>query len=135
MSTLSGSCLCGAIEYSCDQDAAVAGHCQCKDCQKISGTGHISSIGVPKGSLHIKGELRFHQKQADSGNTVTRGFCPQCGCHIYAANSGFSELEFIRAGSLDDTESFTPQLVVYHQSAPSWDNTDAQLPHFDSMPH
>ncbi len=135
MSTISGECLCGKISYSCSQEPVLAGHCQCSDCQKISGAGHISSIAVPRGSLVIDGELAFHEKQAASGNTVKRGFCPGCGSHIYAENSAVAELEFIRAGSLHDLEQFKPTMVVYASSGASWDHMDPALPKFDTMPN
>lgn len=134
MSALSGECLCGNISYSCSEEPVMAGHCQCTDCQRISGTGHISSIAVPRGSLLIEGSLSFHEKQAESGNTVRRGFCPQCGSHIYAENDGFPQFEFIRAGSLHDPEMFKPSMVVYTSSGASWDYLDPELPKFNKMP-
>lgn len=134
MGKLSGECLCGAVEYECAEEAIMAGHCQCTDCQKISGAGHISSIMVPRGSLTIRGSLKFHEKQADSGNIVRRGFCPECGCHIYAENSGMPHFEFIRAGSLRDLEEFRPSVVVFARSGPSWDHMDPALPRFETMP-
>lgn len=134
MPNLSGECLCGAISYVCSEEAVMAGHCQCTDCQKISGSGHISSIAIPRGSLVIKGQLSFHKNKADSGNMVTRGFCPHCGSHIYAENSGFPQFEFIRAGSLHDLELFKPTMVVYSGSGASWDHISAELPRFEKMP-
>lgn len=134
MEKLSGQCLCGSITYECSEEAVMGGHCQCRDCQKISGAGHISSLAVPRGSLTIKGALRFHETTADSGNVVRRGFCPQCGCHIYAENSGLPQFEFLRAGSLHNLELFKPGMVVYAGSGPSWDHTDPALPKFDTMP-
>jgi len=134
MEALSGECLCGAITYECTESALMAGHCQCTDCQKISGAGHASNIAVPKGSLNISGQLSFHEKVADSGNTVKRGFCPDCGCHIYAENSGMQQFEFIRAGSLHNLELFSPGMVVYARSGASWDHTDPSLPHFETTP-
>ena len=134
MSKISGSCLCGSVTYECSESSVMAGHCQCKDCQKISGAGHISNIAVPKGSLKIKGKLHFHEKMAESGNVVKRGFCPNCGCHIYAENSGIPQLEFLRAGSLHDLEAFVPTMVVYASSGASWDYMDPKLPKFETMP-
>jgi len=134
MSNLSGECLCGAISYSCSEAPVLAGHCQCTDCQKISGAGHIANIAVPRGSLTIKGEMAFHEKAAESGNVVKRGFCPECGCHIYAENSGVPQFEFIRAGSLHDLEQFKPSMVVYSSSGASWDHMDPGLPKFETMP-
>ncbi|MGD8110851.1 GFA family protein [Vibrio sp. TRT 21S02] len=134
MKGISGRCLCGEVRYTCSKPVVMAGYCQCKDCQKLSGTGHTANIAVPKGSLSFVGELAYHQKQADSGNTITRGFCPKCGSHIYASNNGMSEFEFIRAGSLDDLELFKPSMVVYASSGASWDHLSQELPKFDKMP-
>ena len=134
MEKLSGSCLCGAVRYTCSQSSVMAGHCHCNDCQKISGAGHTSNIAVPKGSTSIMGELRYFEHQADSGNTVTRGFCPQCACDIYIENSGMTDLEFLRAGSLDNLEQFKPQLAVYACRSASWDPVDKSLTVFEKMP-
>ena len=134
MEKLSGECLCGSVSYECMEGAVMAGHCQCNDCQKISGAGHISNIAVPKGSLKIVGQLSFHEKTADSGNVVRRGFCPSCGCHIYAENSGMPQFEFIRVGSLHNLELFKPEMVVYGSSGASWDHMDPALPKFETMP-
>lgn len=134
MSKISGECLCGDVSYECSQEPVMAGHCQCTDCQKISGAGHIANIAIPRGSLSISGQLAFHEKQAESGNIVKRGFCPNCGSHIYAENSGVPQLEFIRAGSLHDLEQFKPAMVVYSSSAASWDHMDPELPAFEKMP-
>jgi len=134
MSKLSGECLCGEISYICTEDAVMAGLCQCTDCQKISGSGHIASIAVPRGSLIISGNLAFHEKAAESGNLVKRGFCPKCGSHIYAENTGVPQFEFIRAGSLNDLEAFKPSMVVYASSGASWDHIDPALPRFPTMP-
>ena len=37
-----GGCACGAIRYEARGDAIAEIHCQCRDCQKRSGTGHSS---------------------------------------------------------------------------------------------
>ena len=134
MEKLSGSCLCGAVTYSCSQSPVMTGHCHCNDCQQISGAGHASNIAVPKGSTSINGELSHFEHQADSGNTVRRGFCPQCACDIYIENSGMPDLEFLRAGSLDNLEQFKPQFAVYASRSASWDPVDTSLTVFDKMP-
>ncbi len=134
MTTLSGECLCGAINYHCTEAPVIAGHCQCTDCQKMSGTGHSSNMAVPRGGLTIQGRMAFHEQKAESGNIVKRGFCPQCGSHIYAENSGMPHFEFIRAGSLHDIEKFKPTMVVYTSSGAQWDHIDPTLTAFETMP-
>ena len=129
-----GGCLCGAVRYECTGKPVAAGHCHCIDCRKSSGTGHCSHLMVPAQAFRISGEVTFYDAPADSGNQISRGFCPTCGSAIYSKNSGMPDLVIPRASSLDDPEVFEPQMVVYASQAPSWDRISASLPAFDEMP-
>ena len=130
----SGGCLCGAVRYDSASDPVVCGHCHCVDCRKTSGTGHGSHIGVPDAAFTVTGDVRFYDAPADSGNSISRGFCPTCGSAIYSTNSGMAGMQFSRASSLDDPEICQPQLVVYAGRAASWDPVDPALPSFEGMP-
>lgn len=130
----SGGCLCGAVRYESTSEPTVTGHCYCVDCRKTSGSGHCSHVGLPDAALRVTGEVKFYDAPADSGNTVSRGFCPTCGSAIYSTNSGMPGMAFVRASSLDDPEVFQPQMVVYAGRAPSWDHIDPALPSFEGMP-
>ena len=135
MSTkFSGGCLCGAVRYESTSEPTAAGHCHCLDCRKTSGSGHCSHLGVPNKALRVTGDVKFFDKGTDTGNTVSRGFCPVCGSAVYSTNTGFPGMVFIRASSLVDPDVFQPQLVVYAKQAPSWDHMDPSLPSFPSMP-
>lgn len=89
---------------------------------------------VPESAFSVRGELKFYDAPADSGNLVSRGFCPNCGSPVYSTNSGMPGMIFVRASSLDDPEVFKPQMVVYTDRAASWDHGDASLPSFAAMP-
>ncbi len=78
--------------------------------------------------------MKFYDAPSDSGNTVSRGFCPTCGSAVYTTNSGMPGMAFVRASTLDDPEVFQPQMVVYAHRAPSWDHMDPALPSFEGMP-
>lgn len=128
-----GGCLCGAVRYTCGAEPVVAGHCHCVDCRRSSGTGHCSHLGVPREAVTISGEVSLYERPADTGNMVSRAFCPSCGAPIYSTNSKMPEMLFVRASSLDDPEVFKPQMIVYASRAPSWDTMDSELPAFDEM--
>lgn len=130
----SGGCLCGAVHYESTGEPAIAGHCYCEDCRRTSGTGHSSVLAVPKDTFRVNGETRAYRKDADSGNTVTRNFCPNCGSLIFASNSGFPDMSFLKAGTLDDPEIFKPQFIVFASRAASWDGLDDTLTAFAEMP-
>jgi hypothetical protein len=129
-----GGCLCEAVRYESKADAVMAGHCQCHDCRRSSGTGHCSHLAVPRDAVAVTGAVTVYDRPADSGNIVSRAFCPTCGAPVYSLNSAIPHLIFIRASSLDDLEAFKPQVVVYASRAASWDHVDAALPAFPTMP-
>ena len=132
--TISGSCLCGEVRYETSAEPMVAGQCQCVDCRKSSGSGHCSHLGMAEEGFTVTGALSSYDKPADSGNIVTRKFCPTCGAAILSTNSGMPGMVFVRASSLDDPEVFQPQLAVYTSRAPSWDKLDPALPSIAEMP-
>jgi hypothetical protein len=39
-----GGCSCGAIRYAIPSEPVFMNHCQCRDCQRNSGTGHGSYL-------------------------------------------------------------------------------------------
>jgi hypothetical protein len=129
-----GGCLCGALRYECSAEPLVAGHCQCFDCRKSSGTGHSSHLAAPREAVAVNGPATTYDRPADSGNIVTRAFCPTCGAPVYSLNSATPQLIYLRASSLDDMETFKPQMVVYASRGASWDHIEPSLPSFPEMP-
>ena len=134
MSGLTGGCLCEAVRYKSGAEPQVVVHCHCYDCRKSSGTGHCTHIAVSEDGFDVTGQVRSYDRPADSGNIVSRGFCPNCGSPLFSRNAAMPGMIFIRASSLDDADLVTPQMVVYRSHAPRWDHMDENLPSFAEMP-
>lgn len=128
MTPLTGGCACGAVRYTATAEPGFSFHCQCRQCQRASGTGHASLFIVPRAAVSVAGELRFHDQRADDGATVSRGFCPHCGSPILGRSSGYPDVVLITAASLDDPARFIPQQVVFSASGQPWDHVDPALP-------
>jgi hypothetical protein len=88
----------------------------------------------PRAAVKIAGKAAEYKSKADSGNTVTRSFCPNCGSPVFGTSSGMPDMMTVRAGSLDDPELFKPQLAVYAVRRRKWDHMDPALPAFERMP-
>jgi hypothetical protein len=129
-----GGCACRAIRYEIAAEPVMAGHCQCRDCQRDSGTGHASHMAFPRAAARLLGQATVWDKPADSGNVVSRAFCPTCGSPVYSTNNGMPDLVFIRAASLDDPSLYKPKMVIWAKSACAWDQIDPALPKFEKMP-
>lgn len=132
--TITGGCACGAVRYEITAPPLMAGHCQCRDCQRMTGAGHASMMGVPEAAYRQTGTLRHFNAKADSGAMVARGFCPECGSFVIGRSTGMPGMVTVAAASLDEPAQFRPQLVVYTASAQPWDHVDPALPHFERMP-
>ena len=71
MTKYSGGCACGAVRYETDADPIMAGHCQCRKCQTLSGAGHMTFAAFPAAAVKVTGQLVPWSYTADSGNTAT----------------------------------------------------------------
>lgn len=127
MKAYTGGCSCGFIRYQVDSNPQFSFHCQCRKCQRITGTGHSSQMMFPVSAVTVNGELQYFKQKADDGNTTTSGFCPTCGNPLVTKSDGYPDVVFIHAASLDDPALFKPQIVVWHSSAQPWDYLDPQL--------
>jgi hypothetical protein len=110
------------------------GNCHCRDCQKAGGSAYAAEIGLPAAALKITGPVKYHEARAESGNTLSRGFCPECGARLFGKTSAMPELAMIAAGSLDDPSQYQPTMDIFTGSAQPWDHMDPALPKFPKMP-
>jgi len=127
---LAGGCHCGAVRYVARGEPLAAGHCQCSDCRRLSGTGHTSSVTVRLADLRVTGTPQGYTHATDSGNTLTRYFCGHCGAPLYSVNGTLPDRVNLRASSLDDPSRFHPQSVAWSDSAPAWDVMHPTLPRY-----
>lgn len=127
MSELKGGCMCGAVQYVVKSEPRLSFLCQCRQCQRITGTGHSAEFVVLDKDTIISGELKFYELTADSGNTVTSGFCPTCGNPVLKKSSGYPGMLFFHAATLENPTVFKPQTVFWGDSHQPWDYVNPDL--------
>ncbi|OHX37035.1 hypothetical protein BJL95_20325 [Methylomonas sp. LWB] len=129
MSEFKGGCMCGAIRYELQTEPRLSFLCQCRQCQRITGTGHSAEFVASEADTMISGALKFYELTADSGNIVTSGFCPTCGNPVLKKSSGYPGMLFFHAATLDNPTVFKPQTVFWAASHQPWDyvNPDLEL--------
>lgn len=133
MQERTGGCLCGQVRYRIAAEPVVARVCWCRDCQYLAANGTANAI-FPTAGITVTGTLSQHSKTATSGNTVTRKFCPECGCHVLGESSGRAGFSVVRLGTLDDPSSIRPVANIWAASAPGWACLDPQLERFPGQP-
>jgi hypothetical protein len=129
-----GGCGCGAIRYAISGEPMVSNDCQCRDCQRESGTGHGSHLTFARTGVTVTGKATRWDMVGDSGNVKTRAFCPLCGSPVFMTFAAMPDVFTIRAASLDDPGRYRPQLVTYTVRGHGWDHLDPGLPKFERMP-
>lgn len=133
MTERTGGCLCGQVRYRLTAQPVVSRICWCRDCQHIAGNGTVNAI-FPSTAIEVSGTPSAYTSGADSGNQVTRRFCPQCGCHLFADSTGRAGLTVVRVGTLDDPSSIEPSANIWSASAPHWACLSAALERIDGQP-
>lgn len=114
MTNLTGGCACGAVRYQLTDEPIFQLICHCSDCQKASGSAFAEVLLVAADRLAMKGsEPKFYAVKAESGRTMSRGFCSECGSPLMIRRPETPQVAFIQAGSLDDPAMFKPAAEVF----------------------
>ena len=129
-----GGCACGAVRFEVKEPFVAIGICHCMQCQKLSGGGANYVALAPKSALTLlKGSPAVFESKGDSGATVGRAFCTDCGTPLWSLPAHEPFLP-IKLGALDENEDLTPVMHIYVKSAPDWHSLNDDLPKFAKMP-
>jgi hypothetical protein len=122
------------VSYTSSSDPIATAVCHCRNCQRQAGAAFSVVVVVPKASVTVSGTLKTFDDTGDSGGTVHRQFCPECGSPIFSLIPSMPDITIIKAGTLDDVSVLTPQVQVWCQSAQPWVKLNPELPQFAQNP-
>ncbi len=135
MSDIVGGCLCGSVRYTSDAEPILTAVCHCRGCQKQTSSAFSVVVAIPKGTLRTEGSaLAAFQHVGDTGEQVIRRFCPNCGSPIVSEVAAAPELDWIKAGTLDDPSWLQPQMNIWCSTAQPWVDIDEVIPRFEKNP-
>ena len=132
---IAGGCLCGQLRYEiAAEKPIVARVCWCRVCQYLgAGTGSVGAL-FRKEDVAVSGPLTDYVCRADSGATMHRRFCAQCGTPLFSEAEERPTFVFVRAGTLDDPDLSPPSATIWTRSAPKWACLDPKLPQVEGQP-
>ena len=64
---ITGGCLCGALRYRAEGEPLFQGLCHCRNCQRISGAGHVGLVCFAEDAVTVEGETRSYASTGGSG--------------------------------------------------------------------
>jgi len=116
---VTGSCLCGTVKYEIENSFERFYLCHCSQCQKISGSDHVSNLfGKPDSLRWLSGEVKIKRfEYPDRG--FTNAFCSDCGCGVPYLNQSKTAI-VVRAGTLDAEPEFQSSSKIFHAERPDW---------------
>ncbi|MBN1875614.1 MAG: GFA family protein [Anaerolineae bacterium] len=104
----SGSCHCGKVEYTVSGSILGQSYCDCKACQKATGTLKVPFITVSRDSFSLtQGELSIVHGSTGvkCDNYGVWYHCPECGTNLYWAPHQGEQIDIL-VGTLDDVSVF-----------------------------
>lgn len=119
MSKISGSCLCGEVTYECVNEFEHFHLCHCIQCQKASGSAHVSNLFIqPDKFSWLTGESLVKRYDVP-GRTISNAFCNQCGSNLPYLSST-DKAVIVPAGCLDEAPNLIPQDNIFCSEKATW---------------
>ena len=103
MAKKSGQCMCGAVKFTAHDVGAEFGSCQCKMCQRWSGSS-LLAFTAAEGTVDFEGTENISTIQ--SSDWAERAWCNKCGSGLWyrVTNPGeYCGMRYIPIGLLDDS--------------------------------
>ena len=95
--------------------------CHCLNFKKRSGSAFAVQARWPAEQVTVEGRSGSFTKVADSGNTATYYFCPECGSDVHYENEGkFDGMIAIPLGAFDDPYFVSPAFSVWEKRKHQW---------------
>jgi hypothetical protein len=115
-------------------DPAFSGLCHCRNCQRYTGSTFEAVAAYPASAVSVEGELKTYQDTGDSGKSVFRRFCPNCGSGVLAEAELMPDMVMVLVGTLDDASAYQPAMEIYCGSAQPWFHKGGERQRFAAMP-
>ncbi len=113
------SCQCGALTVLAVSDPEFVIVCNCKACQKRTGSPFGEAGYFKQDTLTISGPVTQWSRKAESGRDVTTHFCPTCGTTLYWTLEMRPGMMGVAAGGFD-TDLPTPIRAIWTDKKHGW---------------
>jgi hypothetical protein len=105
--------------------------CHCLNCQRQTGTAFVLNMLIEASRVELlSGTPTAVAVPREHGlHRIFR--CPKCQVAVWSEYGGRSEVLFVRAGTLDDPASVSPDVHIYTRSKLPWIMFPASVPAFE----
>ena len=129
---LTGGCLCGRVRFAVTSAPLSTVACHCRDCQRYTGGAPAYQVAFRRADVSIEsGEPRSFSMHGDSGRTLVRHFCAECGAPLFTDLEKLADLMIVNAGALDDPSQVNIKAHIFAASAPQWHHFEPGAARYD----
>ena len=132
---LSGSCLCGSVQYEISGEAVAFYHCHCQRCRKATGSGHASNLRVaPETCLSwTRGEELLKRYKVVEAERFYNCFCSNCGSPMPRVVPQIGAV-IVPAGTLNTDPPIKPEARIFWDSRVDWSCSGDAIPVYPEYP-
>ena len=131
--SISGSCLCGEVNFEIDGDFESFYLCHCKYCKKDTGSAHASNLFSSVAKLTWKsGQDKVTTYRLSSTKHI-KSFCSNCGSALPNLQMS-NKLLVVPAGSLNQDISIKPNAHIFTSSRESWECGLENIKSYEKFP-
>lgn len=129
--SLTGRCLCGAVEYAVADAFEFALICHCSRCRRATGSAFKALAGIARSKLRLlRGEEGLLIFGEESGHDA---HCGRCGSLLYSVvrNGAYAH---VAMGTLVEEPGIRPSMHIFVGSKAAWDDITDDLPQYAELP-
>lgn len=126
--TLTGKCLCGAVQYAVADEFGYAMNCHCSNCRRTTGAAFKPFAGIERAKLRvIQGEEELMRFGEERDHDV---HCRRCGSLLYSIARAGAYVH-VAMGTLVDDPSIRPSKHIFVGSKAPWFTITDGLPQYE----
>lgn len=114
------ACSCGQLTLTAEGEPVRISMCHCLACQRRTGSAFGLQARFPRDKVTTQGRFTRYDRTADSGNTITFHFCPDCGSTISYWLHHAPDLIAVPIGAFADPAFPPPRFSVYESRRHAW---------------
>lgn len=125
-----GSCLCGEVTFTINNEIKDIVCCHCSLCRKAQGSAFATNANVKMKDFNfVSGESNLSSYR--SSETQTKLFCKTCGSPIISKNTLTPDTIRIRLGSIETDIVERPEAHIFVASKANWEDISDNIPQYD----
>jgi hypothetical protein len=115
-----GGCSCGSVRYRLTSEPLFVHCCHCLNCQRQTGSAFVINALIEADRVEVlQGDPEPVGVPRDDGSEQRIYRCPSCHVAVFS-EYGRPEVKFVRAGTLDDPSSVSPDVHIFTKSKLPW---------------